>query len=165
MTTTTATRTTATRPLLIPTGDPTPVEKAAVDGILDMFEPETFLWITFHRPDGGAHCWYAWTTGGPDLGDQGDQLALAAHMDAADWFAITGRYGTEHTRGRIRTTAYPLRPILADIQAGRGDDGDLRRRLDGFVKGYCAETHQPDPDTRTFPRWMGVGPRLVGRQS
>jgi hypothetical protein len=151
---------TLTRPLLIPTGDPTPVEKAAVEGIADMFEPETYLSIEFHRPDGGARCWHAWTAGGAPLGDQADQHALAAGMDAADWFAITSRYGTEYTRGRIHTTAYPLRPILADAQAGRGDGGDWRRKLDALVRDYCGATRQPAPSHR-FPRWMGVGPRLV----
>jgi len=36
---------------LIP--DAVPDAGSAVDGIMDGFEPETFLWITFHRPDGG----------------------------------------------------------------------------------------------------------------
>lgn len=147
--------------ILTPTGDPTPVEKAAVEGIADMFEPETFLQIIFYRPDGGARCWYAWTAGGPALGDQADQLALASGMDAADWFAITSRYGTEHTRGRIHATAHPLRPVLADIRAGRGDDGDWRPKLDALVRDYRGETRQPAPDPARFPRWMGVGPRLV----
>jgi hypothetical protein len=150
-----------TRSLLIPTGDPTPVEKAAVDDILDDFDPETYLRIVFNRPDGGARGWNAWTTGGEPLGDQADRAALAAGMGAADWFVITGRHGTEHTRGRIHTTAYPLRPVLADVEAGRGDGGDLRTRLEGFVRAYCSETGQPTPDPFRPPRWMGVGPALI----
>jgi hypothetical protein len=152
---------TLTHPLLHPTSDPTPVEKAAVEGIADGFEPETYLWIEFHRPDGGVRAWHAWTTGGAPLGDQADRHALVSTMDVADWFAITSRYRTEHTRGRIHTTAHPLRPILADVQAGRGDDGDWRRKLDALIRDYCGETRQAEPEPSRFPRWMGVGPHLV----
>ncbi|MET9896854.1 hypothetical protein ABZZ47_43150 [Streptomyces sp. NPDC006465] len=56
--------------VLTPTDDPTSVEKAVADSITADFEPETFLRIVLHRPDGGARIWYAWTAGGHPLGDR-----------------------------------------------------------------------------------------------
>jgi hypothetical protein len=35
-----------------------------VESITEGVDPETLLWITFHRPDGGLKIWYAWTAGG-----------------------------------------------------------------------------------------------------
>lgn len=153
---------TAAPAVLTPTGDPKPVEKAVVDGILDDFEPETFLWIVFHRPDGGAHIWYAWTAGGTPLGEQADRAALAAGMDFADWLHIGDRHRQDTTRGRIDIQAYALRPILADVQAGvRGSEDrreDLRR-----VLGVASEMTGQTP--RTFsPRWLGFGPTLLNRK-
>ena len=66
--------------VLTPTDDPTSVEKAVADSITADFEPETFLWIVFHRPDVGARIWYAWTAGGHPLGDRIDRAALAARV-------------------------------------------------------------------------------------
>lgn len=153
----------ATRPLLIPTDNPTPVEKAAVDGILDNFAPETFLWIVFHRPDGGARIWYAWTEGGQPLGEQVDQHALAAGLDAADWLHIGDRHCEHSTRGRIDIQAYALRPVLADIRSGvRGPD-DRRDGIRRFIAYAAAETGQtPRPGV---PRWLGMGPTLLARRT
>lgn len=155
--------TVATRPLLIPTDNPTPVEKAAVDGILDNFAPETFLWIVFHRPDGGARIWYAWTEGGQPLGEQVDQHALAAGLDAADWLHIGDRHCEHSTRGRIDIQAYALRPVLADIRSGvRGPD-DRRDGIRRFIACAAAETGQaPRPGV---PRWLGMGPTLLARRT
>jgi hypothetical protein len=153
----------ATRPLLIPTSDPTPVEKAAVDDILDGFDPETFLWIVFHRPDGGAHVWYAWTDGGAPLGDQVDQRALAAGLDAADWLHIGDRHCQHTTRGRIEIQAYALRPILADIHNGIRGPEDRRAALRRVIACAAAESGQtPRPGC---PRWLGVGPTLLARRT
>ncbi|NUS25011.1 MAG: hypothetical protein HOV92_12415 [Streptomyces sp.] len=148
--------------LLVPTDDPRPVEKAAVDGIVDGFEPETFLWIVFHRPDGGAHIWYAWTVGGTDLGDRVDRMALAAGLDSADWLHIGDRHCQHSTRGRIAIQAYALRPILADVQNGVRSPEDRRERLRRVVRKAAEMTGQT-PRTLT-PRWLGVGPTLLNQK-
>lgn len=155
--------TTATAPLLIPTGDPTPVEKAAVDGILDGFEPESFLWIVFHRPDGGARVWYAWTEGGQPLGNQVDARALAAGLDGVDWLHIGDRHCQHTSRGRIAVQAYALRPVLADVQAGvRGPDD----RRDGLLRVIaCAAARTGQTPRPGVPRWLGMGPALLGRKT
>jgi hypothetical protein len=155
--------TTTTAPLLIPTSDPTPVEKAAVDGILNGFEPETFLWINFHRPDGGVRIWYAWTECGQPLGNQVDTAALAAGLDAADWLHIGDRHCRHSSRGRIAVQAYALRPVLADVRNGvRGPD-DRRDGLLRVIACAAAETGQtPRPGV---PRWLGMGPGLLARRT
>lgn len=151
-----------TPPLLVPTGDATPVEKAAVDGIVDGFEPETFLWIVFKRPDGGARIWYAWTDGGTVLGDRIDGLALAAGLDCADWLHIGDRHCEHSTRGRIAIQAYTLRPILADVQSGVHGPEDRREGLRRVIECAAAETGQtPRPGV---PRWLGVGPTLLNQR-
>jgi hypothetical protein len=150
--------------LLIPTGDPTPVEKAVVDGILDDFEPETFLWIVFHRPDGGAHVWHAWTAGGHPLGDSIDQAAIAAGYDAADWLHITGRHRTDHHRGRVEIQAHPLRPIEADVHNGLRDSGTTRDWVCRFLATAAGMAGQRRPADAPVPRWTGVGPALLTRK-
>jgi hypothetical protein len=147
--------------LLLPTGDPTPVEKAVVEGIVGDFDPETLLWIIFHRPDGGARVWYAWTTGGVPLGEHIDQHALAAGYDASDWLHITGRHRTDHHRGRVETQAHPLRPIEADLRNGVRAPEELRDKLRRLLD-YARETNgQPPRPDAVVPRWMGVGPTLL----
>ncbi|MGW2116035.1 hypothetical protein [Streptomyces zhihengii] len=154
---------TATSPaLLVPTGDARPVEKAAVDGIMDGFEPQSFLWITFHRPDGGARVWYAWTEGGTDLGDRTDRQALAAGLDSADWFHIGDRHCQQSSRGRIAIHAYRLRPVLADVQNGVRSPEDRRDTLRRMVRIAGERTGQT-PHT-LMPRWLGVGPALLNRK-
>ncbi|MEU9611837.1 hypothetical protein AB0D56_09830 [Streptomyces sp. NPDC048209] len=154
---------TATGPLLVPTGNPTPVEKAAVEGIADGFDPETFLWITFHRPDGGARVWYAWTAGGAPLGDQIDDQALASGFDAADWLHIGDRHSQRTNRGRIEIQAYALRPIQADIRSGVRGSEDRRAAIIRFIDRAAAEVGQtPRPGC---PRWLGVGPALLARRT
>jgi hypothetical protein len=145
---------------LTPHDDPTPVEQAAVDGIAADFPPETFLWIVFHRPDGGARVWYAWTTGGHPLGNDIDRRALAQPLDAADWLHITGRHVERRTRGRIRIDAHPLRPILADLQAGVRAPDDERVKLRRMVNMAADMTGQARPVERPI-RWTGVGPDLL----
>lgn len=150
--------------LLVPTGDPKPVERAVVDGILDDFEPETFLWITFNRPDGGAHVWYAWTQGGAPLGDSTDQDALLSGYDCADWLHALARHCTEHHRGRVTIQAHALRGIQRDVsvgwRAGEAEQARLRRVLD------CAadmDGQSRRPVGMPLPRWVGVGPGLLTR--
>ncbi|WP_330479873.1 hypothetical protein OG301_39370 (plasmid) [Streptomyces platensis] len=152
----------ATPITLIPTGDATPVEKAAVDGIVDGFDPETFLWIVFHRPDGSARIWYAWTTGGTSLGDRIDDLALNAGLDVADWLHIGDQHCEHSTRGRIDIQAYALRPIFADVQAGVRGPEDRRDGLRRVIACAAEKTGQtPHPGV---PRWLGVGPTLLNRK-
>jgi hypothetical protein len=147
--------------LLIPTGDPKPVEKAVVDSILDDFEPETFLWIVFHRPDGGAHVWYAWTVGGHPLGDKIDQAALAAGYDTADWLHITNRHRTDHHRGRVEIQAHLLRPIEADVRNGHRDSGTTRDGVRRILATAAEMAGQYRSADAPVPRWMGVGPTLL----
>lgn len=147
--------TTMTRPaILTPTGDPAPVEKAAVEGIADNYEPETLLVIEFRRPDGGARVWYAWTAGGQTLGDQIDTHAAAAGLDAADWIEIAERHREQSNRGRIQIQAYPLRPVLADVQGGM-------RAADGFRQRFTAAVQGIRPGAAL--RWLGFGPKRVNR--
>ncbi|RPE27257.1 hypothetical protein [Kitasatospora cineracea] len=149
--------------LLLPTGDPKPVEKAVVDSILDQFEPETFLWINLHRPDGGVHVWYAWTAGGTALGDTVDLAALTSGSDAADWLHLTGRHRTDHFRGRIHTQAHPLRPIQADLARGDRAPENERDKLSRLLCSAAELAHQSRPLDRPLPRWVGVGPTLLNR--
>ncbi|MEU5425926.1 hypothetical protein AB0H73_09995 [Streptomyces olivoreticuli] len=161
----TSTLTLTTSPLVLtPTNDSTPVERAVVDGLVGDFEPETFLWIVFHRPDGGAHVWYAWTVGGAPLGDAIDQAALAAGYDCSDWLHIGNRHLSRHTRGRVTTDAYPLRPIEADIRNGLRapeTERDTTRRLFDAARAVGGQA-RPEPTT-DVPRWLGVGPALLAR--
>lgn len=146
--------------VLTPHDDPTPVEQAAVNGIAGGFPPETFLWIVFYRPDGGARVWYSWTAGGAPLGNAIDRHALAQPLDAADWFHILDRHLERSTRGRIKIDAYPLRPILADLQAGvRAPDED-RAKLLRVLDLSADMTGQARPAGRPL-RWVGVGPDLL----
>ncbi|MCP9209633.1 hypothetical protein [Streptomyces cucumeris] len=129
---------------------------------MDGFEPETFLWINFHRPDGGVRVWYAWTDGGTVLGDRIDGLALATGLDFADWLHIGDRYCEHSTRGRIAIQAYALRPILADVQNGVRGPEDRRDGLRRVIACAAAKTGQtPRPGV---PRWLGVGPTLLNRK-
>ncbi|HEY5834961.1 hypothetical protein [Streptomyces sp.] len=150
------------RLVLAPTGDARPVEKAAAEGIADGFPPETYLWINFWRPDGGVRIWYAWTAGGTELGNRIDQLALGAGLDATDWLHIADRHCEHSERGRIRIQAHPLRPVLADVQAGERGPEDRREALRRFMRKASEVTGQT-PRTLT-PRWLGFGPALVNRK-
>ncbi|WUS95354.1 hypothetical protein OHA46_01100 [Streptomyces sp. NBC_00708] len=149
--------------ILTPTGDPTPVEKAVVDGIAADFGLEMFLYTVFCRPDGSCRIWYAWTAGGHQLGDRIDQTAHAAGLDCADNFYIARRHLTEHQRGRVRVEAHPLRLIMADVQSGvraPEPERDKVRRLIGIA---AEDSGQPELADRPVPRWMGVGPALLNR--
>lgn len=147
--------------ILTPTGDRSPVEKAAVESIADSFDPETFLWITFRRPDGGAKVWYAWTAGGELLGDRVDGLALAAGLDSADWLHLISLSCLSSTRGRIETQAHPLRPILQAVEAGTRAPAERREGLHRVLECASEMTGRPLPFPGDLPRWVGVGPELL----
>lgn len=149
--------------VLTPTDDARPVELAVVDSIAGEFEPETFLWFVFHRPDGGARVRYAWTEGGHLLGDQTDRLALAHGLDFADWLHIGDRHCQHTTRGRIAIQAYALRPVLADVQAGVRSPDDRRAGLRRFLE--CAAERTGQTPVPGLPRWLGVGPALLNRKT
>jgi hypothetical protein len=155
---------TGERPMVLaPTGDARPVEKAAVEGIADGHPPETFLWIEFHRPDGGVRIWYAWTAGGQPLGEKVDQLALGAGLDFADWLHIGDRHCEHSERGRIKVQAFALRPILADVENGERGPDERRDGLRRFLRAAAAETGQTPRLTR--PQWLGFGPTLINRKA
>lgn len=155
-------RRSATLPLA-PTDDRAPVEFAVVDSIAADHEPDTFLWIVFHRPDGGATIRYAWTGNGTLLGDRIDQLALTRGLDAADWLHIGDRNNTRTTRGRITIDAFRLHGVLADVRDGARCP---ENRRDGIrhVIACAAETtgHTLRPG---IPCWVGVGPSLLARNT
>lgn len=148
--------------LSVPTHDRSPVEHAVAESIASAFEPETFICITFHRPDGGARQRYAWTDGGAELGDRIDREALATGLDAADTFHITDLHIQTSHRGRIRIDAHPLRPILADVLARVRCPEDRRAALNRFLEYAAHHNGQTTPRT---PRWMGVGPTLLARRT
>jgi hypothetical protein len=146
--------------ILTPTADSAPVELAAVAGIVDMHEPETYLMFTFNRPDGGAHCWDAWTEGGRPLGDDIDARAVAAGFDGADWIEISERTVVRSERGRIDIQAYPLRAVLAAIEGGVRADEGFRYRFRRAVHEM-----RPDSPVAALLPWLGFGPCQVGRRS
>ncbi|MER6976029.1 hypothetical protein [Streptomyces carpinensis] len=154
--------TTQTPARLVIAADPTPVELAIVDDIADQAGPETFLWIVFHRPDGGTRLRIAWTDGGPALGDRVDQLAVAADLDAGDWLHIGDRHKQVHHRGRICTEAIPLRPVLADVQSGERCPDDRRAGLRRVIAAAIAEAGRTT--TPDVPPWHGFGPTLINRK-
>ncbi|MFE7128919.1 hypothetical protein [Streptomyces sp. NPDC057617] len=166
--TTTATEHPATT--LKPTGDPEPVIQAVISSITSSQPPETWLSITLRKPCGCIAIHYAWTNGGADLGDHIDLLALAGPLDAADWLHITSTHAQTSHRGHIKIHAHPLRPILADVQAGVRCPTDLRDDLLTYsmslhrtVNLAAADTGQtPQPG---MPRWIGVGPTLLARKT
>lgn len=143
--------------ILTPANDPTPVEKAVAQSIIDDFDPETFLMFVFYQPDGGCRLWYGWTVGGHQLGDDVDRRALAAGMDCADWLEISERHVQTSLRGRIQITAHPLRPALADVQTGVRGGADQRANLWKIVNGYYG---QPDSPADLNLPWLGFGPAI-----
>ncbi|MEU5978522.1 hypothetical protein [Streptomyces sp. NPDC047315] len=153
------------RPLVLaPSGDPSPVEQAVADSIAGDHPPETFLYLVFHRPDGGARVWYAWTAGGHPLGDDIDRRALAAPLDAADWLHYLARHVQRSTRGRVQIDAHPLRPLLADLQAGVRAPDHERGTVRRMIELAADLTGQPRPAERPV-RWVGVGPDLLTRKA
>ncbi|MEU3399454.1 hypothetical protein [Streptomyces filamentosus] len=148
--------------LLAPTGDSAPVEKAVASSIADGFDPETFLWLIFRQPDGGARIRYVWTAGGPELGDRIDGLAVAAGYDATDWLHIAERHQLTSSRGRVEVWAYPLRPVLADVTSDVRAPEDRREGVRRVLRAAGELTGQA-PRTLT-PRWLGFGPALTSRK-
>ncbi|WP_328434523.1 hypothetical protein [Streptomyces sp. NBC_00425] len=139
--------------------DRSPVERAVMGSVLAGHEPEMYLGFCFYRPDGGARVWHSWTRGGDVLGDQVDQLALAAGMDSADWLHIGDRHCTTSHRGRIRIEAYRLRPVLADVQAGERSPEDRRAGIRRILDCAAEQTGTTIP--AGVPRWVGFGPHLL----
>ncbi|MEU2453863.1 hypothetical protein ABZ605_27770 [Streptomyces sp. NPDC012765] len=158
------TTTTAAPPVILaPSSDPGPVQQAVVESLLAGAEPETFLWIEFHLPDGGVRLRYAWTAGGAPLGDRIDRIAMAAEYDAADWLTITATHRTDSTRGRIVVQTHRLRPILADVQAGVRGTAAKRDELGRVLRAAARHSGRPLQGPPVLPRWLGVGPLLLNR--
>lgn len=133
----TSTLTAPERITLTPSEDNTPVARAIVQSIAADHDPEVYLWIVLHRPDGGANLWHAWTEGGQPLGDEVDRAALAAGMDAADWLHIGDLNCTRSTRGRITVEAFALRPVLADVENGVRCDEERRAGCSARSRPGC----------------------------
>lgn len=149
--------------LLAPSTDTTPVEKAAVSGIADGFDPETFLWINFHRPDGGIRIWYAWTAGGTDLGDKIDGAGVGHGLDFTDWLHLGDRHCTKSSRGRIEIQAFALRPILGDLQAGERGPQERRDGIDRLLAVAATETGRTP--RKGVCTWLGFGPAHISRNT
>ncbi|WP_242537148.1 hypothetical protein [Streptomyces albidoflavus] len=141
-----------------PTG-PSEINLAVLDSITSMHRPEMFLWINRRRPDGSVKIWYAWTEGGEPLGNRVDELALTRGLDAADWLHIADLHQRTSVRGHFETWAYPLRPVLAEVQ---GTERAPESRRDGLRRLLvkAGEVTGTSPRT-TAPRWLGFGPHLV----
>lgn len=146
-----------------PSADMKAVELAVINSIMSSFEPEMYLGFAFHRLDGGVTMWHAWTDGGDTLGNQVDGRALVRRLDAADWLHIGDQHSTVSHRGRVQVEAYPLRPILADIEAGVRSPEDRRAGLRRVIECAAARTGQtPRPG---LPQWPGFGPVLLHRKA
>ncbi|MFJ6085095.1 hypothetical protein ACIQI8_27175 [Streptomyces sp. NPDC092369] len=148
---------------LVPVTSRKPVELAVIDSIASQQEPETFLWIVFYRPDGGANIRYAWTGNGAVLGDRIDQLALAMGLDCADWLHITDLHCRQSSRGRIAISAYALRPLLADVQRGTRSPETRRDGVRRIIA--CAAERSGQIPRPGIPGWTGVGPSLLNRRT
>lgn len=144
---------------LVPTDDPRPVEQAVVASITAMHPPETFLWIVFRNPDGSARVEWAWTSGGHELGNRIDVLAVAAELDSADYFEILGRSAQKFERGRAKVLAHPLRQVLADLEAGVRAPNQLR---EAYRNAVCVvEPLRGQNVLNVLDLWFGVGPTLL----
>lgn len=154
---------TIARPTLTPTDDPAPVVLAVLAGITGQHEPETFLWINYHRPDGGATVYYRWTAGGQTLGDRVDLAALTVGLDAADWLHIGDRNCQRSTRGQFAIEAYALRPVLADVDNGVRAPEERRAAILRVIARAAEETGQSARPG--CPRWLGMGPALLSRKT
>ncbi|MET8609728.1 hypothetical protein [Streptomyces misionensis] len=139
--------------------DRAPVEQAVVASVIAGQATESYIEVVFFPLGGGARIWHAWTEGGQGLGERVDQLALAAGLDAADWLHIGNRHHNIQHRGRIRIETVPLRPVLADVQAGERCPEDRRNGLQRVLDFAAAETGRTHPVS--LPRWVGYGPTLV----
>lgn len=135
--------------ILPSSADPRPVELAVAADVADASPPETYLQMSFFRPDGCIRLWHGWTSGGDRLGDRIDQLAVTAGRDMADYMHIADRCVTTSTRGRIEIQAYALRAALADVQ---GEERGPQRWRDGLAE-RCFSGRTPG--------WFGFGPALV----
>ena len=154
--------TTALEPprLITPIDGRNPAELTAVTEVLQEWGPETYLGFTFTRPDGGCNLWHGWTDGGPVLGDITDGIALATHLDAADWLHIGDRHRTITDRAGLRIEAFPLRPVLADVESGERSPQDRRELLTGFLNR--AADADGSARVSALP-WPGFGPLLLAR--
>lgn len=142
------------RPLLVPSGAEDPVEKAAVNELVDGFGPEMFLVVRFRSAPDGVHIWFVWTAGGRPLGGRVDGTAVAAGMDAGDWLHIGERHVEYSERGGVSVQVYPLRPIMGDVQGGVRAPEKLRQRL----RLGAAAAGEPPADRDP---WVGFGPKLA----
>ncbi|UJV42931.1 hypothetical protein [Streptomyces sp. AMCC400023] len=154
------TATNATTCLIVPgTGD-SPAERFIVTETLEQHDPETYLTVTFNRPDSSATLWHAWTGGGSDLADLIDGIARTVGLDAADWCHISDRHRVTADLAWKRVEAYPLRPILADVHNGERCDDHRRRVLAGFLDLAAHPDGQPAPQLHA---WPGYGPALLSQ--
>jgi hypothetical protein len=123
-----------------------------------------FLQFVFYRPDGGCRSWDGWTAGSHQLGDDVDRQALAAGMDAVDWFEISGRHVQTSSAAGWRSA--PIRCARSWLMYKPESVGTttMRARLWKVVTGYCDHYGQPHPPAERRIPWMGFGPTLRTKQ-
>jgi hypothetical protein len=152
---------------LLPESDPV----ASVEGILALAAPpsvtpelralvvdalgasdDLFVIASDARTSGPSQ--HLWLGEAARLGDRVDAVALASGWHGFDYLAITGRYVRVVHQGAWSLFAYPLGPVAADIEAGRGaTSGEVAEWL-----GRLGLTARADRVTRS--EWLGVGPAL-----
>ncbi|MGW3196729.1 hypothetical protein ACWDBD_19470 [Streptomyces sp. NPDC001118] len=102
------------------------LEQAAAAGLLDLDEPETLVITDVPQDDGSLFSCTAWAPGAARLGDHIDQASLASRLDACAWLEVLDRHArtTHHGQTVIRT--YPLRHVLAEVEASHRGSENLR---------------------------------------
>jgi hypothetical protein len=151
------------QPVLTPTGDRRPAERAVVDGALAAAEPETLVRTDIPQPDGSVRLYAAWTAGGGPLADHIDRVALARGLDAWSWIEILTHCARTTHRGRIEVRAHPLRQVLADVERGYRGSEEHRASFARLLADDAARAGRPPLPAPGIPAWAGVGPLLWQR--
>ncbi|MFD5079498.1 hypothetical protein [Streptomyces sp. NPDC058371] len=102
----------------------------------------------------------AWTADGEPLADLIDRLALARRVDAWSWIEILHRNARTSHRDRIEVRAYPLREVLADVEAGQRGCELRRADFARLLADDAARDGRIPLPAPGIPAWVGVGPRL-----
>ncbi|CAI7980233.1 conserved hypothetical protein [Frankia sp. Hr75.2] len=138
---------------------------AEIHAIADQYEPAAKISVTLTGPDGGTQTGIVWTRGGQRLGDKVDAAATTRGLGLADSFALTEPHGRRHTHDQADVLVTPIRPVLAEILAGKRDDG----RFAGLPRALLEAARRLRPDLGPLDdetvdqlarRWEPLGPTL-----
>lgn len=138
---------------------------AEIHAIADQYEPAAKISVTLPGPDGSTRTGIVWTHDGQRLGDKVDTAATVRGLGLADSFAITEPHGRRHAHGDADVLVTPLRPVLAEILAGKRDDG----RFAGLPRALLEAARRLRPDLDPLDdetvdqlarRWEPLGPTL-----